>query len=53
MKIRKGKIAECTEMELFEYWLQRGLDDIYPFTEYMERISDAGTKIIGDEEENG
>jgi len=42
----KGIITEITEEELFEYYLTREMDDIYPFPTYKELMKEAGTKII-------
>ena len=50
VSIIDGKIAECTENELYDYWLSRGYDDIYSFPEFMQRCIDAGTVVTGDEE---
>lgn len=50
MKVENGKITECTEVELFEYYLTRGWDDIMPFTEYKEKCEKNGTKVIPEEE---
>lgn len=50
MKVEKGKIVECTEAELFEYYLTRGWDDIFSFPDYMRRCIENGTKVIADEE---
>lgn len=47
MKIENNKIIECTESELYSYWLVR-YDDIMSFPEYMERCKALGTVIIND-----
>ena len=46
MKARKGKIVECTESELYAYYLRHGWDDLYPFDEYKRRCEANGTKIL-------
>lgn len=51
MKIKNGKIAEATELELFDYYLSRGFDDIMSFKRYMERCEDLGTVIIKEEKD--
>ena len=47
MKAQKGKIIECTEDELYAYYLRHGWDDLYPFDEYKRRCEANGTKILG------
>ena len=44
MKIKKGKIVECTEAELFEYWLKR-YAEIMSFTDYMRHCEAHGTLV--------
>ena len=44
MVIEKGKIVECTNDELYKYWLQVW-SNILPYNEYKERI---GMKVIED-----
>lgn len=51
MKVEKGKIVECTEAELFEYYLTRGWDDIMSFAEYKDKCIKYGTQVIKVEEE--
>lgn len=46
MKIKRGKIIEATKSELFNYYLDRELDDIYSFPDYIELMKKTGTKII-------
>lgn len=46
MKIEKDKIIETTETELYGYWLRNGMDDIYSFPEYKERMIEEGVKVI-------
>ena len=50
MTIRNGKIVKTTIPELFEYYLQRGFDDIMDFNEYMMKCENLGTKIIKEKE---
>lgn len=44
MKIENGKIKECTENELFCYWLGR-YSEIISFPDYMRACKDHGTII--------
>lgn len=47
MKINKdGIIISITETELYEYYLEHGMDDIYDFKTYEYLMEQAGTKII-------
>ena len=46
MKVENGIIVECTENELFKYYLEQEWDNIYSFPDYMNRCINAGTKII-------
>ncbi|WP_352401588.1 hypothetical protein [Synergistes jonesii] len=46
MKVRRGRIVECTEAELTAYWLRHGWDDIYSFPEYMRCCVEQGTVIM-------
>lgn len=52
MKIDNGKIVEATENELYKVYLDRGMDDIFSFTEYKVMMQGAGCKIVdgGDDE---
>lgn len=45
MIIKNGKIAECTEGELFGVYLERGYDDIMSFTQYKNECVRFGTRI--------
>lgn len=49
MKIENGIIVEATEAELYDYWLSRGFDDIYSFTNFMNMMKDAGTKVVDED----
>lgn len=46
MVVKDNKIVECTEEELFNYYLSRGFDDIYSFPEYKQAVINKGTKVI-------
>ena len=50
MKIENNKITEATRLELFSYWLKRGLDDFIEFHVFLENCVKNGTKVI--EEDN-
>ena len=52
MIIKNGKIAEATEAELFECYLNRGYDDIMSFLDYKTQCIRLGTKIIEEEGED-
>lgn len=43
-------IVEATEAELVDWYYKVGMDDIYTFEEYVERLRDGGTKITNREE---
>lgn len=51
MKIENNKIVEATEEELYTVYLDRGYDDIMPFTLYLHSCRVNGTKIIEEEGE--
>ena len=46
MKVENGKIVEITENELFKLYLDRGMDDIYSFPQYVEMFKKAGCVIL-------
>lgn len=48
MKVTNGKIVEITESELFNLYLNRGIDDIMDFNEYSRRIKNAGCIVKDD-----
>lgn len=50
MKIENGKITECTEAELFSYYLSRGYDDLFEFAEYKAACQRAGTTVTEEAE---
>ena len=50
MKVENGKIVEITEDELFELYLDRGLDDCYSFPEYERAMERAGCKVTDKDE---
>lgn len=45
MIIKDHKIIECTESELFDYYISRGFDSIYSFIEYKNLLINKGVKI--------
>lgn len=46
MKIENGVIVEATEKELYGVWL-KSWSDVFDFKDYLRRIQDSGTKIVG------
>ena len=40
-----NKIIECTESELFEYYLANCFDDLFSFSRFKELLIKKGTKI--------
>ena len=46
MLVKGHKIIEATEQELFELYLQRGLDDIIDFPSYLRELRRLKVKII-------
>lgn len=52
MKIVDRKIVEATRDEMFDYYLTRGFDDVMPFSEFLRRCEENGTKIT-DKKEGG
>ena len=48
MIIEKGKIKECTDAELFAYWLKR-YTEIMSYSEFKYRCMAAGTRVIENE----
>lgn len=49
MKIENGIIVEASTIELYDYWLSRGFDDIYPFNDFIDVMCDAGTKVVNED----
>lgn len=47
MKVENNKIIECTESELFIFWLKRW-SDVFDFYSYKEQCKKNGVKIIKD-----
>ena len=45
MKTENGKIIEATNAELYERWLQQGLENIMTFPEYLHQMESAGCKV--------
>lgn len=52
MKVKDGRITECTEAELFMRWLRnwKHIIDYYSFKQYSK---EAGIKIINGDENYG
>jgi hypothetical protein len=48
MKIKNGRIAEATEQELYSYWLNRSLDDVLSFPDFLSANIRAGCKVKED-----
>ncbi len=48
MIISDGKIIEATELELYDYWLRLGLDDLFSFPDYVKSMKRVGVKVIGE-----
>lgn len=46
MKIENNKIVEVTESELFDLYLDRGMDDIMDFNEYKAKMQRAGCVVV-------
>ena len=51
MKIRKNKIVEATEKELFKYYMDSDWYQLLPFDEYLKNMKEHGCKIIEENEE--
>lgn len=45
------RIIEATERELFDVYLKKGYDDLFPFDLYIARHKAAGTVVITEQEE--
>jgi hypothetical protein len=45
MKIENDKIVECTESELFIFWL-KNWSQMIDFYSYKRQVQERGTKII-------
>ena len=41
MTVENGKIVKITENELFDLYLNRGMDDVMSFPDYKERFEKA------------
>ena len=46
MKVENGEIVEITKNELFHLYLDRGIDDIYSFPQYIEMFKKTGCVIL-------
>lgn len=44
---KNNKIVECTEDELYMFWLKRW-SNLFDFYSYKKRCQELGTKIIND-----
>ena len=54
MKIVNNRIESATEKELYQYWLEKGFDEIYSFAEYVQCMIGHGVTIQdGQDIENG
>lgn len=53
MKVSDGKIVEITETELFDLWLERGMDDLLSFPDYIRSFQSAGCKVLGEVRRSG
>lgn len=51
MKIVNGRIAEATRDEMYDLYLRMEWYRIMPFTEYLSRCEETGTKVTDDEED--
>ena len=45
MIVSDGKIVEITEQELYHLWLERGMDDILSFPDYIDSFRSAGCVV--------
>lgn len=45
MKIENNKIVECTESELYIFWL-KNWSQMFDFYSYKDQVEKLGTKII-------
>lgn len=45
MKIENGIIAECTEAELWRYWIEQEYDSFISFPDFMRACENLGTKV--------
>lgn len=53
MKIINGKIVECTEKELYDYYIERDMPMCgISFPQYMLGCQVHGTKIVEESESN-
>ena len=46
MKTVNGKIVEATENEMFKIYLERGWDDVMPFSEFVFICEQNGTMVV-------
>ena len=52
MIVENGKITEATTAELYEKWLDQGLENIMTFPEYIRTMEDSGRKVRRDGDGN-
>lgn len=52
MWIEDGIIKECTVSELHRYWLTRGYDEMYSFSQFKDAMKELGTVVREDEEDD-
>lgn len=52
MTVENGKIVKITENELFDIYLNRGMDDVMSFPDYKERFEKAGCVVESEEASN-
>ena len=45
MEVVNNKIVEATEDELFSVYLKQGIDDIYSFPDYINRMIAIGVNV--------
>ena len=49
MTVENGKIVKITENELFDLYIDRGMDEIMSFPSYKERFIAAGCVVEAEE----
>jgi len=45
MTVVDGKITACTDLELYDYWLSRGLYYFYTYPDYKLRMLLLGVEV--------
>lgn len=51
MKVVNERIVEATEKELYSYWLTRDYCEFYSFYDFLEKMKDAGCKVVEEQSE--